>query len=69
MKGIPTYIMIGLIVLVTACYDLFAILAWGSDYTFSTVILDLSQREPVVPLLVGVVLGHLFWPMKIKEKS
>jgi uncharacterized membrane protein len=69
MKGTPTYIMIGLIVLIIACYDLFAILAWGSDYTFSTVILDLAQREPVVPLLVGVVLGHLFWPMRIKEKN
>lgn len=67
MKGIATYVMIAVLILITAVYDVFALLAWGSQYTFSTVILDLAGKQPIVPLSLGVILGHLFWPQK-KEK-
>jgi hypothetical protein len=69
MKGAITYLMIAVLIVIAGVYDLFALLMWGSDYTFSTIILDLATRQPIVSLSLGVVLGHLFWPQKVEAKK
>jgi succinate dehydrogenase hydrophobic anchor subunit len=40
-------------------YD--AIIAAGSGTTISQVVWQISAKTPLVPFLVGVVCGHLFW--------
>ncbi len=47
-------------------------IVWATDKlphnTISAITLDTSRKHPILPLLVGLVLGilfgHLFWPQK-----
>lgn len=63
-----TYIAIFLICAVAGAYDVYAMLFMGYEATFSAVLLELAHSTPIVPFLFGVLIGHLFWPQKIKEK-
>lgn len=42
--------------------DLWLLVKRGYKHTVSAVMLRLSQRFPIIPLLIGIVIGHLFWP-------
>jgi hypothetical protein len=42
--------------------DLWLIIRKGYSHTISARLLTLSKGYPVVPLLIGIALGHLFWP-------
>ena len=55
-------IILATIVLGVGLYDVFAALFLPPDSTVSAIVLDLAKRYPILPLLVGIVLGHLFWP-------
>lgn len=43
-------------------YDLWTIVKHGYETTVSAVVLDMSQNYPVIPLLIGIAAGHLWWP-------
>ena len=43
-------------------WDVYAGIRWGGDATVSAVIQSWAKSYPVLPLLVGIVMGHLFWP-------
>lgn len=45
-------------------YDLFAVYRYGFDGTISVVVFTLAKSAPIIPFLVGVVVGHLFWPIE-----
>ena len=49
-------------------YDCWAFARHGTQGTISWQVYQASQHKPVVPLLVGLVLGlvlgHLFWPQR-----
>ena len=47
--------------------DIVAFAGWGSEATLSRVVLSGSINHPSVPLAVGFVMGHLFWPQRPKE--
>ena len=34
--------------------------------TISEIVLEASLRRPIIPFVVGVVCGHLFWPQERK---
>jgi hypothetical protein len=34
--------------------------------TISEIVLAWAWKRPIVPFITGVVMGHLFWPQKIK---
>ena len=44
--------------------DVLAMATEGVDATFSRYVLGVAERYPVIPLITGVVLGHLFWPQR-----
>lgn len=44
------------------CWDVFAYIHWGYTGTISYDVLTASLKHPLIPLLVGIVSGHLFWP-------
>jgi hypothetical protein len=50
-------IMVGL----TLAYDGIIAVTRGIDATVSRQLLKLGQQWPIVPFLLGVVAGHLFW--------
>jgi len=33
----------------------------GDDATISRTLLEASQSWPIIPLLAGIILGHIFW--------
>jgi len=56
--------LVGLSIIVI---DIIAFTGWGDEATLSRVTLSTSINHPTVPLAVGFVLGHLFWPQRLKE--
>jgi hypothetical protein len=56
-------IAVCLIVAISAGWDIYAINVLGNDgATVSRAIFDISAKFPILPLGVGVIIGHLFWP-------
>lgn len=56
-----TWLLFVILVMVGA-YDIYAGWMFGNDATISVYVLLIARRWPVLPLIVGLVLGHLFWP-------
>lgn len=65
---IVAFMVVGVAIL--AAYDIWALTAHGYEATMSAVILNVSQRHPILPFLVGLALGilagHLFAPQYIQ---
>jgi hypothetical protein len=55
-------ILLVLIALAIAAYDMYAAFGPGPEYTVSALIGEWSGRVPIIPFLLGLVAGHLFWP-------
>jgi len=47
--------------LIVAIWDAYAVHASNEAQTVSSVIRVWSHRYPVIPLCVGVLIGHVFW--------
>lgn len=47
--------------LVVGVWDIYATTSSGRWASVSDVITDWSRVYPVLPLLVGLVMGHIFW--------
>lgn len=45
-------------------YDMFVQVRYGYDTTISAVMLDASRRWPLLPFLLGLLIGHIIWPQK-----
>lgn len=54
-------VLLGVIVFVGA-YDLIVGMRFGRTETVSYQMVLLSQEWPVIPLVAGLILGHIFWP-------
>jgi hypothetical protein len=42
-------------------WDTYATYGPGQEYTVSALVTAWARQWPVLPLLLGVLLGHLFW--------
>jgi len=51
------------IILVIAIYDIWVIWKKGKYESISAHVIRLSKKMPLVVLLFGILLGHLFWSM------
>lgn len=63
------YATIAAIILLTVIgligvYDAVAIMSSGRLATASSVVIDWASRYPVIAVLVGMILGHLFFPSR-----
>lgn len=43
-------------------YDVYIYFAKGTEATISLVLYDFCQRNPLVPFVLGVIVGHILWP-------
>jgi len=43
-------------------WDIYAATNKERGDTISEVVLDFARRHPVIPFLLGVLMGHLLWP-------
>lgn len=58
--AIAMHVVIGLI----AAWDLMAIATNHPDLSVSKITQSWAKESPVMPLAVGLVMGHLFWPIQ-----
>ena len=58
-----TLLFIGVIVVLIAIFDVYIIAKKGKHESISAHIIRGSKQYPLLVLILGVVLGHLFWPM------
>ena len=63
-----TKIAIPVVTVAVILYDILAISRGGVDATISRVLLGWAQRWPVIPLGVGVLMGHLWWSQSCQRK-
>lgn len=56
-----TAIVLIVSVILLLLYDLFAVIKWGGDFTISWQIWTFSKLYPIIPFLMGVVIGHMLW--------
>lgn len=49
------------LLIVAIIYDILAAILYGQSVTMSARTWALSKRYPILPLAVGILLGHLFW--------
>jgi hypothetical protein len=52
-----------LTVLLIGIWDVFSIRLFGPHSTVSDVLQTWSKMYPILPLTVGLILGHIFWPV------
>lgn len=45
--------------------DLLLYLKFGNPGTISVALYEIAKSYPLIPLLLGVVLGHIFWQVHI----
>lgn len=48
---------------VTAAWDIYSSYTGSGSDTVSRTVQDWSVLYPVLPFSVGVIIGHLFWPV------
>ena len=57
----PTIILLIATAALWAAYDTWVIIAKGYEATISHSLLTLAQRFPIIPFVLGLLCGHLFW--------
>ena len=65
LPSVITAIALLSILAIGAVLDAIVAAKYGSHATVSAVIINLSVKFPIIPLLAGIVLGHFFWPQHI----
>lgn len=45
-------------------FDAAVVFAWGHDYSISKNTYRVSVEWPIIPFLLGVVAGHVLWPLR-----
>jgi hypothetical protein len=53
-------VALAVVLALVAVLDVWLASVHGPDATVSALVRDYSQRYPVIPLAVGVLIGHLF---------
>lgn len=52
-----------LVIVGVTIFDIVALLVGGIDATISVTMYNLSRQYPIIPFALGVIAGHLFWPV------
>ena len=64
-----TFWLLIVITAVLLVWDLYVAFSPEPGDTISEVLLWTAQRHPVLPFVVGVVCGHLFWPQRLPAEA
>jgi len=62
---------IGILVTVSVvliAWDVWAYYGGGGEATISVVVLGFAQDHPSVPFLLGVIAGHVLWPLRLRRR-
>jgi hypothetical protein len=61
--------VVGVVAALIIALDIVAIVGGGVDATLSRHTVAAASEHPTLPLIVGFVLGHLFWPQRLPPKD
>jgi hypothetical protein len=50
---------------VLAAWDVYLTVNKFPGDTISEVMLKVAKDHPILPFIIGVIIGHLFWPQKM----
>jgi hypothetical protein len=50
------------VVLIVVFWDITIVFIGRPESTISAVILQVSKENPIIAFVLGVIVGHLFWP-------
>jgi hypothetical protein len=53
------------LILAVGLWDVVAAARGRHHDTISIVVMEWSRAFPIIPLILGLVLGHLFWPQHV----
>lgn len=65
MKNWTKWVLLG-VTIVLAIFDIWIINNEYWQSTISAVVLERSIRHPIIPFVIGIIAGHLFWPQRRK---
>lgn len=51
------------IFVIIAVYDVYAMIVGGTENSISHLIITASYKYPILPFLMGLLAGHLWWRM------
>jgi len=65
-----TRIFIGVVIAAIIIFDVYVMVAGGSEATISHELIAWSYQYPVLPFVIGFTMGHLFWRIsKVNGKA
>jgi hypothetical protein len=62
-----TVLFITVVFIAVAVFDVYIIAKKGKKESISAHIIRASHAHPLLPFLLGIVCGHLFWSMKTAD--
>ena len=62
-----TELFIAVISIAIIVFDFFIIGKKGKYFSISAYIIRWSRLYPMIPFLLGIICGHLFWSMQTKD--
>lgn len=68
IKKLTTIIIIFSVVFLLG-YDVFAIVKGGTEASISSIVITFAYKFPLMPFMVGLLCGHLFWRMKSNKDT
>lgn len=57
-----TVIILAVVTVFLIVWDVYAFMTAGTPGTVSDIVLDFAGMHPVLPFIIGVLMGHLLWP-------
>ena len=69
MRRRITQVGVILTAVVWITWDVYAYATGGNEATISRVITEASRDWPIIPLIVGIVLGHLFFSQTLPPRT
>lgn len=62
-----TAIFISLIIMIVIIFDFIIIRRKGKPESVSAYFIRWGRQVPLIPLVIGILLGHFFWSMKTED--
>ena len=58
------FVTLAAIVVVVWVIDVYLFMGGTNKHTLSQAIVVVAQRYPLLPFILGILVGHLLWPMR-----
>lgn len=67
-RNLTIWILIGVSIILIG-YDIYVAVNDVKEDTISEVLLYYGRQFMIIPFGLGVIMGHLFWPQRVKKEN